>query len=444
MSDIAIKVESLGKAYRLGTREARPDTLVSAAASVVTAPWRNFRRLRRLDTFATDRTSDDILWALRDVSFEVREGEVLGFVGRNGAGKSTLLKMLSRIVEPTEGRATLRGRISSLLEVGTGFHPELTGRENVYMNGTILGMKKREIDRKFDEIVDFSGIERFLDTPIKRYSSGMKVRLAFSVAAHLEPELLIVDEVLAVGDAEFQRKCLGKMQDVAGTGRTVLFVSHNMGAVQALCSRAIALRQGRMIDDGDPQTIIGDYLASMRDSSQCGFSIDNPHRQTKGDAVITDGRLLNAAGQEASDFTAGEPMTIELDYANPRGREPLEIFATLRDAGSNTPLVHLKPDYVDQRLGTGRSGTFRCTIPRLPLALGDYRIGVMLKADRKISDHIPNAMLFSVQTSIFYAAGRTPTTQLGYFLTDQVWEEVVNEALRPSREREDPARAPVN
>ncbi|HRY16264.1 MAG TPA: ABC transporter ATP-binding protein, partial [Candidatus Competibacteraceae bacterium] len=195
MSDVVIKVEGLSKAYRLGVQSEKPETLVEVLVGLAKAPFRNFRRLRRLNTFSTDRESADILWALKDVSFEVRQGEVVGFVGRNGAGKSTLLKILSRITDPTEGRVEIHGRVSSLLEVGTGFHPELTGRENVYMNGTILGMKKREIDQKFDEIVEFSGVERFLDTPVKRYSSGMKVRLAFSVAAHLEPELLIVDEV---------------------------------------------------------------------------------------------------------------------------------------------------------------------------------------------------------------------------------------------------------
>ncbi|MGD9857227.1 MAG: ABC transporter ATP-binding protein, partial [Planctomycetaceae bacterium] len=209
MSQPAITVENLSKAYRIGLKEEIPDTLLSAATSVLRAPLKNLKRLRSLDTYSTNGDAEDIVWALKDVSFEVQEGEVLGVIGRNGAGKSTLLKILSRITKPTSGRAIIRGRVSSLLEVGTGFHPELSGRENVYMNGTILGMTKREIDRKFDEIVDFSGVEKFLDTPIKRYSSGMKVRLAFAVAAHLEPEILIIDEVLAEGDAEFQSKCLG-------------------------------------------------------------------------------------------------------------------------------------------------------------------------------------------------------------------------------------------
>ena len=255
MSQPLISVENLSKAYRLGLEEKTHDTLTGALKSLALAPLRNLNRLRRLNTFTQngngqDGPGDDILWALKDVSFDVAEGEVVGIVGRNGAGKSTLLKVVSRITEPTSGRVVIRGRVSSLLEVGTGFHPELSGRDNIYMNGTILGMTKREIDRKFDEIVDFSGVEKFLDTPVKRYSSGMQVRLAFAVAAHLEPEILIVDEVLAVGDAEFQKKCMGKMQDVAEAGRTVLFVSHNMAAVESLCTSGLHFGGGKIVYRG--------------------------------------------------------------------------------------------------------------------------------------------------------------------------------------------------
>ena len=286
-----ISVENLSKAYRIGLKEEMPDTLVGAMKNVATAPWRNFHRLRRLNTAtataarntpavssplaasrsplttnpghveaATTPDETDTLWALRDVSFEVNEGDVVGIIGRNGAGKSTLLKILSRITEPTSGRAVIRGRVSSLLEVGTGFHPELTGRENIYMNGTILGMRKKEIDRKFDEIVDFSGVEKFLDTPTKRYSSGMQVRLAFAVAAHLEPEILIVDEVLAVGDAAFQQRCIGKMQQVSQSGRTVVFVSHNLSAVNSLCNSCIYLLEGSVETIGETDSTIGEYL----------------------------------------------------------------------------------------------------------------------------------------------------------------------------------------
>lgn len=259
MNDSVIKVEKLSKAYRIGMKEQKHDTMGAALVSWIKSPINNFLKLRKLSTIDPESNDSDIFWALRDLNFEVKRGEVLGIIGKNGAGKSTLLKILSRITEPTYGQAEISGRVASLLEVGTGFHPELTGRENVYLNGTILGMTKKEIDHKFEEIVDFSGVEQFIDTPVKRYSSGMKVRLAFSVAAHLEPEILIIDEVLAVGDAEFQRKCLGKMKDVSNTGRTVLFVSHNLAAVNALCNEAIVLKNGKILLKTDTQQAVSFY-----------------------------------------------------------------------------------------------------------------------------------------------------------------------------------------
>ncbi|MBN1452601.1 MAG: ABC transporter ATP-binding protein [Anaerolineales bacterium] len=265
MSNLAIRVEHLSKRYRIGLQEEQRDTLAAALLDLARRPIRNLRRLRRLTAFddhSPSNDSPDIIWALKDISFEVQRGEVVGVIGRNGAGKSTLLKILSRITHPTDGRVEIHGRVSSLLEVGTGFHPELTGRENVYLNGTILGMRKTEIDHRFDEIVDFSGVEKFIDTPVKFYSSGMRVRLAFSVAAHLEPEVLLVDEVLAVGDARFQKKCLNKMQNVGRQGRTVLFVSHSMPAITRLCKRTILLDEGSVISDGPSPQVVGAYLHS--------------------------------------------------------------------------------------------------------------------------------------------------------------------------------------
>lgn len=272
MSNIAIKVEKLGKRYRIGAKNGEIKNIREAALDIVKAPIRNFRRLKGLTNFKDGNPGEanDIIWALKDVSFEVKQGEVVGIIGRNGAGKSTLLKILTRITEPTEGSAEIRGRVSSLLEVGTGFHPELTGRENVYLNGAILGMRKWEIDKKFDEIVAFAEVEKFLDTPVKRYSSGMKVRLAFAVAAHLEPEVLLVDEVLAVGDMAFQKKCLGKMDEVAKAGRTVLFVSHNMGAIQRLCSKGLLLENGKIAKNGSAEDCIDYYL---RNGSECHKTI---------------------------------------------------------------------------------------------------------------------------------------------------------------------------
>jgi lipopolysaccharide transport system ATP-binding protein len=289
MSDITIKVEGLGKRYKIGRLQKRHDTLRDRIAD--TRLFNLFKR--RNGHFPTHHSSlithhsdsSDILWALKDVSFEVKRGEIVGIIGRNGAGKSTLLKILARITEPTEGYADINGRVGSLLEVGTGFHPELTGRENIYLNGSILGMKRAEIQSKFDEIVAFAEIEKFIDTPVKYYSSGMYVRLAFAVAAHLEPEILVVDEVLSVGDAAFQQKCLGKMGDVAKEGRTVLFVSHNMSVVQHLCSRAFLMQEGLIINSGKPSEIICDYLSD----ALTGRNIALEHRKdrtTSGEARI--------------------------------------------------------------------------------------------------------------------------------------------------------------
>jgi len=262
MSQPAVSVEDLSKWYQLGPKGYRYGTLAEVIAKAATAP------IRRLTQGRGAAREQGTVWALNGVSFQAGTGDVVGIIGRNGAGKSTLLKILSRITEPTSGRIRLQGRGGSLLEVGTGFHPDLTGRENVYLNATILGMKRRELERQFDAIVEFSGVERFLDTPVKRYSNGMYVRLAFAVAAHLNPEIMVVDEVLAVGDTEFQKKCLGKMQDVAHSGRTVLFVSHNMHAISVLCNKAVFLRGGRLICAGDTQSVVDEYLTSFTQGEQ--------------------------------------------------------------------------------------------------------------------------------------------------------------------------------
>jgi lipopolysaccharide transport system ATP-binding protein len=313
MKNQAIVVDKLSKRYRIGVKERLHDSFVGTIASWIKAPLSNYKRLRSLSRFDENGESDDIIWALRDLSFQVEEGEVLGIIGKNGAGKSTLLKVLSRITNPTNGTVTIRGRVSSLLEVGTGFHPELTGRENVYLNGTIIGMSKKEIDRKFDEIVTFSGVEKFIDTPIKRYSSGMAVRLAFAVAAHIEPEILIIDEVLAVGDAEFQKKCLGKMQSVGREGRTVLFVSHNMLAINQLCKRVIWLEDGMQKLSGQPQDIIGKYLS--QGTSGMAEWFNNEQVPIDGQEVhIEFVRLLSHDGNPSSVFPFDAPLKIEIGY----------------------------------------------------------------------------------------------------------------------------------
>jgi lipopolysaccharide transport system ATP-binding protein len=278
MSNIAIRVENLGKLYRIGGKQERYYTLRDTIVDAVSAPFRRIRGLLRGES-ASDLNEE--IWALKDVSFEIKHGEVVGIIGRNGAGKSTLLKILSRITEPTTGYADVYGRIGALLEVGTGFHPELTGRENIYLNGAILGMSRAEINRKFDEIVDFAGVERFIDTPVKHYSSGMGLRLGFAVAAHLEPEILVVDEVLAVGDAEFQKKCLGKMQDVASEGRTVLLVSHNLSQLRRLCSQCIWLADGVLKNQSDTHEVISTYESSSLNQLSLNRSANSTNYKAK-------------------------------------------------------------------------------------------------------------------------------------------------------------------
>jgi len=302
----AISVRGLGKRYRLGEGARAPyRTFRESLTGAVVAP---FRRLRR--RAAAEGPRD--VWALKDINFDVQPGEVVGIVGRNGAGKSTLLKALSRIIAPTEGRITLRGRVGSLLEVGTGFHPELTGRENIYLNGAILGMSRREVVRKFDEIVAFAEIERFIDTPVKRYSSGMYMKLAFAVASHLEPEILLVDEVLAVGDAAFQKKCLGRMGEVSKHGRTVLFVSHNMMAIKSLCTRAILVEGGRVVMDGDVDPVVNQYLSAGTDMARTGIIPENAprHRDVQGEAVFRSVRLTDADDNPTTQLYFGQPFRV--------------------------------------------------------------------------------------------------------------------------------------
>ncbi len=307
-SPYAITAEKLSKRYRLGSTRRSEDTFLESLKAWARLPLDNYRRLRQLSRFGEDEAeSKDVIWAVRDASFEIKHGERVGLIGRNGAGKSTVLKIIARIVEPTSGRATINGRVSSLLEVGTGFHPDLTGRENVYFNGILLGMSKAEMDRKFDEIVEFSGVEKFIDTQVKRYSSGMLVRLAFSVAAHLEPEVLLVDEVLAVGDASFQKKCMGKMEEVAESGRTIVFVSHNLEAVRQLCPRALLFEGGRIRADGPVEEVSGLYLDSITGGA---FKFESERHGLVLNEVV----LKGAAGTATHQFSPGEELDVEIHF----------------------------------------------------------------------------------------------------------------------------------
>ncbi len=348
MSNLAISVNDLGKQYRIGSRQERHETFLAALTAAMASP---FRRLARIGKAVP---ADQIFWALRNISFELNRGEVLGIIGRNGAGKSTLLKLLSRITEPTEGRMEIHGRLGSLLEVGTGFHPELTGRENVYLNGTILGMKRREVSRKFDEIVEFSGIEQFLDTPVKRYSSGMYVRLAFAVAAHLDPEILVVDEVLAVGDLEFQKRCLGKMSEVASEGRTILFVSHNMGAIKTLCSSAMLIHQGAAVINGGVEETVAAYLNLNSPVQEHGMISEHAHRIGTGDALLRRVELRDCSGAPTEQVMLGQRFKVAtlFEIKNPLEDAFVEVgistldglrVATVQSIDEARPSWSLKP-----------------------------------------------------------------------------------------------------
>jgi len=332
MSDVAIYVDNLSKRYRIGKAVNRSEGYKKTILNSIAAPFRYLASTLR------EPSADEIIWALNQVSFEVKQGEVVGIIGRNGAGKSTLLKILSRITEPTSGRAFVNGRIGSLLEVGTGFHPELTGRENIYLNGAILGMRKAEIDRKFDEIVAFAEVGKFIDTPVKRYSSGMYVRLAFAVAAHLEPEMLLVDEVLAVGDLSFQQKCLNRIKGLTSNGMTVLLVSHNMAAIQSSCSRAIFLDKGRIVAQGETLDVIQTYQLSLqrsRHGEQVNMLSEMTDAPTNSSGVSIVGfDMMGEDGVSRREFKFGESIRIRIDlYAHQRLERPMINFGIRRGDG---------------------------------------------------------------------------------------------------------------
>lgn len=435
MSDIAISVENLSKAYRIGPKEQRHETLVGAVSSFVRSPLENFRNLRKLSTFddmpgnggnGNHIQPSDVIWALKDISFEVKRGEAIGIIGRNGAGKSTLLKILSRITEPTTGQARIYGRVGSLLEVGTGFHPDLTGRENVYLNGTILGMKKREIDRRFDEIVDFSGVEKFLDTPVKRYSSGMRVRLAFSVAAHLEPEILIVDEVLAVGDAEFQKQCLGKMDEVADSGRTVLFVSHNMAAVGQLCDRCITLQGGGVHFDGGVKEGIEAYFKSIgRANSAAIVVFDGSGKQSPSkQGSIKKVEIRDESGHHRNHFGIGESFTIQIQVAF-RANVPRLVMGLHFASSSGVPLLNLRSDSQSIRFPPCEAGsvrTFSVRLPGLPFYPGTYWFQPWLgELDGPRFDQIQKGISVSIECAGRYEAEQFLQQGRGIVIMDCCW-----------------------
>jgi len=379
MSKNAIKVENLSKRYRIGYEKQARDTLAEVLSDWITRPIRNYRRLRNLTKFEGQgqeiQEVDDIIWALRDISFEIKPGEVIGVIGKNGAGKSTLLKVLSRITYPTHGTVTLNGRVSSLLEVGTGFHPELTGRDNVYLNGTILGMTRDEIDRKFDEIVDFSGISKFIDTPVKFYSSGMGVRLAFSVAAHLEPEILLIDEVLSVGDAAFQKRSLGKMEEVSKQGRTVLFVSHNMGAVRALCSRGLLLQSGKLEMDDDVDAVINTYLSSKDVSTAGRLGWSEADAPQDKELILFGIEMVSQSGEVKTTYRIDEPFEIRVHYQLIEEVNKLRLHLRFKTTMGETVFATYE-DALNQEGANRKPGHYTaiCKIPANILNNMTYRI----------------------------------------------------------------------
>lgn len=394
MSKIAIDVAGLGKEYHIGGPQKNYYRLTDQLVDLVTTPFRRAGKLLRGHASGAAEL-DEAIWAVKDVSFQIKAGEVVGIIGRNGAGKSTLLKILSGITDPTDGYADIYGRVGSLLEVGTGFHPELTGRENVFLNGAILGMRKAEIERKFDEIVAFAEIDKFIDTPVKHYSSGMYVRLAFSVAAHLEPEILLVDEVLAVGDISFQRKCLGKMDDVAQAGRTVVFVSHNMGLLQSLCQRGIFLHQGGVDTDGTITEAIDAYLQTLEQATAQDLS-QRTDRKGQGQVRLVGAEVANGSSGSSSILKTGAPaqfifhvnaivpgMVCNIGIVNQLG-QPVTGF------GSGT---HGPEDSID----SNNELRFVCEFDELLLLPGRYHVNVSIIGDNRLQDHVEAAMIIDVE-----------------------------------------------
>jgi lipopolysaccharide transport system ATP-binding protein len=429
-----IRVSHLSKQYRIGV----PQSGINCAARATMGPYRTLRetimeaaavpvqRLRRAWRRRTDPDAppeepvQDTIWPLQDVCFEVQRGEVVGIVGRNGAGKSTLLKILSRITEPTSGRIELRGRVGSLLEVGTGFHRELTGRENIYLNGAVLGMTRREITRKFDEIAAFAEIDQFLDTPVKRYSSGMYVRLGFAVAAHLEPEVLLVDEVLAVGDAAFQKKCLGKMTAMTKQGQTVFFVSHNMAAVEGLCTRALFLSSGRLKGDGAPRQVIDQYIQSCR----LGAPGSGPLAGCAGGKVELLGvDCCDDQGQPINPVTCGQDVTFRLLVRHPGPAELTRVRLGVENAfGARVSL--LTTELVRQDLALDAPlNEVRCRVPDLPLVPGDYQLSLELTGLTGWQLSLPNVAPLRVENGDFFKTGKmTDATWFGSVLLHQDWD----------------------
>lgn len=409
MSKPAISIENLSKAFRIGEKQEKCDTLAGQLASIARAPFSNLSKLKSLDTRDLRRENQNIVdtssvyWALKDVNLQIDQGDIVGILGSNGAGKSTLLKVLSKITKPTLGTVRIRGRVGSLLEVGTGFHPELTGRENIFMNGTILGMTKREIAGKLDEIIDFSGVEKFLDTPTKRWSSGMRVRLAFAVAANLEPEILIVDEVLAVGDLAFQKKCLGKMQDVSRQGRTILFVSHNMGAIKLLCKSAVILDSGRLTESGTAHSIIEKHIAQQINNTVMTPLGERTDRGGDGRAILQKVEILNHDMTPSSNLYVGRDAAIRITISlRDKSATPNRILIVCNNQdGVKIWSLDTASDY-PETAQEPISEMLTIHLPRVNLSPGDYVLNICLSHGQDFMDIVDSAASFRVMAGDYY------------------------------------------
>lgn len=433
MSDIAIRVNGLGKEFRIGSLMQKTDSFRDVITGTVTAPFRRARALLSGQAYGAAGLNESV-WALKDINFDIKQGEVVGIIGHNGAGKSTLLKVLSRITEPSEGYAEIYGRIGALLEVGTGFHLELTGRENVFLNGSILGMSRHEVEARFDEIVDFAGVEKFIDTPVKHYSSGMRLRLGFAVAAHLEPEILVIDEVLAVGDAAFQQKCLGKMQDVAQAGRTVLIVSHNMQVISSLTERCIMLQNGRIIHDNFTPTVVNHYLDHFSNEAVMDGMMDlqnSSHRRAdlhsvqnvKFTSISTHTTMPDGTITRQSNFMEGEPITIRIGVEVKEPVQNLQIGCSVRDIRADMALFTVPSDVLPQILQPGEYA-FDLRLDPNYLREGLYNVVLRAFVDGSRRDHVGPVYQLAIHPNPELAdQTRMQRWVTGPFYFDYTWSE---------------------
>ncbi len=416
MNKPIIEIRGLGKKYEINRAKGKYIALRDVITNVAKYP---FLFLKSKFKQATGLEKKEEFWALKNIDLKIERGEVVGIIGSNGAGKSTLLKILSQITPPTEGEVVLRGRVGSLLEVGTGFHPELSGRENIFLNGAILGMKKREIEKKFDQIVDFAGIEKFLDTPVKHYSSGMYVRLAFSVAAHMEPDILIVDEVLAVGDAEFQKKCLGKMDEITKQeDRTILFVSHNLEAIRDLCNKCLVLTNGQISFLGKTEEAILHYTGSR--NQQNDLRARKETMTDTGEISVTEAWVENSAGKKVSMVNAGEDINLVVKYKTSVQNKSIKFAFALTDISSHTQLADLSPEQPWENFPS--EGKAVCKIHNLPLNVGIYGFNIAIRINGFMSTWIKEAAIFEVIFGDFFGTGKLPDPTQSKILLKQDWK----------------------